>query len=421
MASPLVITFDCNRAYQHFSSLVRPFDSGTWAVSALTTGASAAVSWENCHSSVTLLRPSTVVLCDTQGAVVGRAQLAAGAFPSSPRGSLSVAWIGGEDGRRPQVGAFRFELEVDRTEEVQRRRIAALFDVPTTVFNICLRFPCGRRLFADPALLQQSDYWRRCLWFPTAFSSGTREYDPDIYMDSHTEIDPPAPAEDPLPPDVRTFSINDFAYSTYRAYLCHLYGSSPSFIPLGTTKTHPPPRVVFSETTRRLLLSHFTHVYPGIPLPVSPSSLYRLARKLDDNALCERCVDEIKTQFTSEDRADDLVHELLDVQSLRHEWYAALLVELFKADPERHVLRHGGECYRRAFQERFLAPRIGGVLYNLLRGTAEELRSARGELRDTQRELERVRTALRRAQAEEAAGGEEGEADEKRARRTPDS
>jgi hypothetical protein len=101
--------------------------------------------------------------------------------------------------------------------------------------------------------------------------------------------------------------ITETAYSTYRALLTWLNTSHMPFAPL--VSSFAPS----STPSRKDHLIARLSDEPSLPLPVSPKSIYRLAHLLDLPSLQQLALDNLKTQLTIKNIAEELFGDVAHV------------------------------------------------------------------------------------------------------------
>ncbi|BGP12361.1 hypothetical protein JCM10213_002035 [Rhodosporidiobolus nylandii] len=92
----------------------------------------------------------------------------------------------------------------------------------------------------------------------------------------------------------RQITITQAAYSTYHAVLVYLQTGFVHFAPLSSSFPLSEP----TFATRRDFLAHKYDEHPSLPLPVSPTSAYRLAHLLQLEDLQKRCLDALRGSLT---------------------------------------------------------------------------------------------------------------------------
>ncbi|GAA5934620.1 hypothetical protein JCM10213_002034 [Rhodosporidiobolus nylandii] len=92
----------------------------------------------------------------------------------------------------------------------------------------------------------------------------------------------------------RQITITQSAYSTYHAVLVYLQTGFVHFAPLSSSFPLSNP----AHPTRRDYLASKHDEDPSLPLPVSPTSAYRLAHLLQLEDLQKRCLDALRSSLT---------------------------------------------------------------------------------------------------------------------------
>ncbi|GAA6028260.1 hypothetical protein JCM8097_006944 [Rhodosporidiobolus ruineniae] len=118
----------------------------------------------------------------------------------------------------------------------------------------------------------------------------------------------PKHSELPETPDFsfRQITVNQAAFSTYRAFLVYHQTGYLCFAPLRSTSSPQNPS---SSMTRHAFLLNAKMQSPMLPLPVSPKSLYRLAHFLRlraDNPLTSACLEAFSSALSIQGAADEL-------------------------------------------------------------------------------------------------------------------
>ncbi|KAG8901908.1 hypothetical protein FRB99_005011 [Tulasnella sp. 403] len=301
--------------------------------------------------------------------------------------------------------------------------------------DVVFCFPEGKNLYADRYILQRSSRYFRALFearnregfnngpssarpriaddsdaeqSPKVSENGTGRSPPrsPSHKSSRSEVDitlqgPPTPVSmhapnghpnghvkytlqergggDMMDDNVFVMNINETSYNTFRAFLYFLYTGFMSFAPLTSSLEAPlkdeSPTALEQRrlNTRNDLVGEYMRRYPNRPLPVSPKSVYAVAKKYEVPALEAQALSRIDSAivghplvavtelFSAFSRVHDSVKELQLQQVIDHwdnivisrEWamvsgrgktqpdvyFATVLVEILQRLPPRTPVR----------------------------------------------------------------------------------